>query len=225
MATAMMTDIRTDDQIQNDVVAELKWDTRLQPQNIAVTVKAGVVTLMGWVDSLSKQWAAEEAAHRVRGVKAVANDIEIHVPTSDQRTDPEIAEAVLYALKWNSFVPAGKLSITVSKGFVTLKGEVEWQHQKEDAERTVRGLWGVKGVNNLITVHPRVTPANLKEKIEEALVRSVKTEAERITVEVKESTVVLNGTVRSWSEREEAERVAWSAPGVTSVDNWIAIGA
>ena len=224
MTIPMMTHIRADDQIQNDVVAELKWDTRLQPHNIAVTVKDGVVTLMGWVDSLTKQWAAEEAAHRVRGVKAVASEIEIHVPASDERTDPEIAEAALYALKWNSSLPADKVSITVSKGFVTLKGEVQWQHQKEEAERTVRSLWGVKGVNNLITAHSRVTPTDLKQKIEEALVRSVKTEAERVTVEVKGSTVVLKGTVRSWLEREEAERVAWSAPGVISVDNWITVG-
>ena len=223
MTTPMMTHIRADDQIQYDVVAELKLDTGLQPHNIAVTVKDGVVTLMGWVDSLTKKWAAEEAAHRVLGVKAVANDIEIHVPASNERTDPEIAEAALYALKWNSSLPADKLSITVSKGFVTLKGEGQW-HQKEDAERTVRSLWGVKGVNNLITVHSRVTPTDLKQKIEEALARSVKTEAGRVTVEVKGSTVVLKGTVRSWPEREEAERVACSARGIISVDNWITVG-
>ena len=219
MATATL--IHTDEEIQKDVLAELKWDAQVQPNEIGVSVKDGVVTLTGWVDSYLKKWAAEDAAHRVGGVKAVANDIEVKLLS--ERTDADIAEAAIRALQWDASVPADKIQVTVSKGWVTLKGEVNWNFEKQDAERVVRRLTGVKGVSNLITVKPSTTPSELKKRIEDALVRNAKVDANKITVEVQGSKAILKGTVRAWVEKEEAERVAWLAPGVTSVENRIAV--
>jgi osmotically-inducible protein OsmY len=219
MATATL--IHMDEEIQKDVLAELKWDAQVQPNEIGVSVKDGVVTLTGWVDSYLKKWAAEDAAHRVGGVKAVANDIEVKV--FSERTDADIAEAAIRALQWDAAVPADNIQVTVSKGWITLKGEVNWNFEKQDAERVVRRLTGVTGVSNLITVKPSTTATELKKRIENALVRNAQVDAGKITVEVQGSKAILKGSVRAWIEREEAERVAWLAPGVTSVENRITV--
>ena len=174
---ATATQGQNDQKIQRDVLAELKWDARVQPNEIGVIVKDGVVTLTGWADSYAKKWAAEEAALRVHGVKAVANDIEVRLPASAERTDADIAAAAARALDWNAFLPPDKVKATVTKGWVTLRGEVEWQYQKLDAERVVRRLTGVRGVANLISVKPRLAPSDIKQRIEQALIRSVKTDA------------------------------------------------
>jgi len=221
MTTA--TVIRTDAEIQAEVLAELKFEPRVQAPEIGVAVKDGVVTLTGWVDSYTKRWAAEEAAHRVRSVKAVANDIEVRLSTGGERTDTEIAAAAARALQWDALLVTEKIDVTVSKGWTTLRGTVDWQYKKHEAERVVRNLAGVKGVSNLIDVKPRVQPSEIKRQVEQALVRSAQTDAERIKVEVDGTKVTLKGTVRAWAERQEAERAAWKAPGITMVDNRITI--
>ncbi len=219
----MAVSTRTDEEIQADVLEELKWDSRVQPNEIGIMVKDGIVTLMGWVDSYWKKVAAEEAARRVRGVKAIANDIEVRLPGSAERTDTDLAKAVLNALRWEAAIPADKLDVTVSHGWVTLKGEVEYGFQKRLAERVVERLSGVKGVTNLITVKPHVMPTDLKQSIERALVRNAEIDARNITVEVEGGKVILRGTVRSYVEKKAAEEAAWAAPGVTEVENRIVV--
>ena len=219
----MAVSTRSDEEIQRDVLDELKWDSCVQPNEIGVAVKDGIVTLMGWVDSYLKKIAAEEAAHRVRSVKAVVNDIEVRLPSSAERTDADLAKAVLNALKWDTIIPADKLDVTVSHGWVTLKGEVDYAFQKKEVEDIVKRLTGVKGVTNLIVVKPPVVPTDLKEKIEQALIRNADIDASRITVEVQGSKVILHGIVRSYAEKEAAEDIALSTLGVTDVENRIAV--
>lgn len=224
MATTTIT--RTDQDIQSDVLDELTWEPRVRPNEIGVTVTEGVVTLTGSVDSYAKKWAAERAAHRVSRVRAVANDLAVRIATSAEKSDPEIATAASRALEWDAFVPPETLEVTVADGWVSLHGEVEWEYQRRAAERAVSRLTGVRGVSNGITVRPgtRADGRELAERIVDALARNRATEAEGITVRVHGDTAVLAGLVHSVPEREEIERIVWSAPGIREVHNHVTVG-
>ncbi|MEU5721461.1 BON domain-containing protein [Micromonospora sp. NPDC047738] len=220
------TIMRTDQDIQSDVLDELTWEPRVRPNEIGVTVTEGVVTLTGWVDSYAKKWAAERAAHRVSRVRAVANDLAVRIATSAEKSDPEIATAATRALEWDAFVPVETLDVTVTDGWVTLHGQVEWEYQRRAAERAVGRLTGVRGVSNGITVRPgtRTDARNLAERIVDALARNGATEVEGISVRIHGGDeAVLEGLVRSIPEREEIERVVWSAPGIREVHNHVAV--
>jgi osmotically-inducible protein OsmY len=216
-------DMMSDSELQGAVLDELIWEPSVNAAHIGVSVKGGIVTLTGHVTSYSEKYAAEQAAKRVNGVRAVANELDVKLPESSQRTDEDIAAAAVNALRLNNLVPADQIRVIVSQGLVKLEGEVEWQYQKEAAESAVRHLPGVTGVSNLITVKPKVTPTALKIKLREALKRSAERDARRIKVEVQGSKVILRGTVQSWAEKEEAERATWSAPGISEVESHIVV--
>lgn len=218
-----MLTMMTDSELQQDVLRELKWEPSINAAHIGVSAKSGVVTLTGHVDSYAEKYAAETAAKRVLVVRAVANELDVKLADTSKRTDENIALDAVSALKKHTQVPDDKIKATVNDGWITLEGEVGWQFEKEAAENAVRYLTGVKGVINAITVKPRVTPSDIKSKFEQALKRSAELDAQGITMEVEGGKVTLRGKVRSWAERDEAAREAWSAPGVWSVDNQIEV--
>jgi osmotically-inducible protein OsmY len=215
--------MKSDRDIERDVRDELQWDPDLDAKDIAISVRDGVVTLTGFVKSYTDKYEAEAAAKRVAGVSAVANDLEVRMPSVDERPDPEIARDAVSAIKSQLPISSERIKVVVKNGWVTLEGQVEWQYQKNTAENAVRRIKGVKGVSNLIVLKPSAEPTEIKSKIMEAFKRNAELDANRIQVEANGSEVILKGTVRSWVEREEAERVAWSAPGVTRVEDRIVV--
>jgi osmotically-inducible protein OsmY len=215
---------RSDSEIEKDLLDELRWDPALKDDDVAVSVRDGVVTLGGFVASYADKWRAERIVSRVRGVRAIANDLQVKLPAASERADPDIARAAIDALKWDVVVPSDRITVKVEKGWVTLEGDVEYYFQRVAAERDVRNLTGVKGVTNLIAVHSsQPAPEDIKKRIKEALQRNAQLDAEHISVEVDKSKAVLRGTVRSYAEWRDAEMAARNAPGISEVDNRLTI--
>ena len=217
--------MKSDLQLHKDVIDELRWDPRVNEAEIGVAAKDGVVTLTGSVPTFAQKYAAEKDVERVTGVRAIADDLHVRPSGTFLRNDTDIAHSAVNALAWDIEVPADKITTKVESGWITLMGEVDWNYQKTAAERAVRYLGGVRGISNLIEVKPKVTPQEVKTKIEAALKRNAELDAKRITVETSGTKVTLKGNVRSWAERTDAERAAWSAPGVKEVDDRLMVAS
>ena len=212
-----------DEDLKQHVQSALDCEPSLDASDIGVSVDESVVTLRGNVASYAEKVAAERVALRVYGVKAVANDLAVHLVSAFERTDTEIAQAAVAALKWNTMVPHDKVTATVNNGWLALNGTLDWQYQKDAAARAVRDLTGVKGVTNNIIVQPHVKTLDVRDKIEAAFKRSAEIDARRVNVTAADGKVILSGNVHSWAERQEAERAAWAAPGVTQVEDRLTI--
>jgi osmotically-inducible protein OsmY len=216
--------VKTDSQLKRDVMDELAWDPAVSANAIGVAVKDGVVTLSGHLDTFAEKVAVQRAVRRVTGVRAMAIELDVKLAPQHQRSDTEIAAAAEHALRWNIVVPADRVRATVEQGWVQLTGEVDWDYQRQAAYKSVRSLTGVVGVSNEITLRQRTTPADLAQRIEEALKRQALREAHRVQVTVENGTVTLKGSVHSWQERDAAQGAAWSAPGVRDVVNQLTLG-
>lgn len=218
--------MKTDSDIRRDVEAELRWDPRVPNASaIGVSVKNGITTLSGHAASYAEKWEAERAAERVGGVTALASELDVHLLSEFERTDEEVAQAVVNALKWDILIPSQRIKAKVTNGWVTLEGDVDWQFQRDAAMRAVRHLFGVKGVSDAIALKSPVSQVAVKSDIEAALKRNASVDAQGIGVKVDGHNVTLTGKVRSSAERKQAEQAAWAAPGVYHVDNLIAVAA
>jgi osmotically-inducible protein OsmY len=215
--------MKADTDLRRDLLDEFEWEPSIDAAEIGVTAHDGIVTLTGTVDSYTEKLAAERAAKRLQGVKAIANDIEVRLPGTAERTDSDIARAAVDVLKWRTVVPRDRVKVLVKNGWITLEGEVDWQYQKDAAFDAVHHLIGVKGATNVITLKPRASATDIKSRIEAAFRRSAEVDAQKVQVETRDAKVTLRGAVHSWSEREDAERTAWAAPGVALVENLIAV--
>jgi osmotically-inducible protein OsmY len=213
----------TDRELQQHVQNALDWEPSVESSAIGVSVDNGVVTLRGDVPSFSEKEAAERVALHVFGTRAVANDLTVLIAGSAERSDSDIAQAALNALRWHTSVPDKNLTVVVRNGWITLSGAVDWQFQKDAAVRAVCDLTGVRGVTNTILIHPHLKAGDVRAKIEAAFRRSAEIDARRVNVTVQDSKITLSGNVRSWAERQEAEKAAWAAPGVAQVDDRLTI--